>query len=803
MNLSTHIITDTERSLLAHGLKFIPAPTKFKKDAIAEGAEEFSLRARRQYFFNKKNKIHKHLPFLPASEWEPPHAAIPGDLHKFLKDITQEVENLELPTPTPNLSTAESQALKKLRQDMSIVIKEADKGSAVVIMNRADYIKEAERQLSDKTYYKELAEPIYLETAELFRQILEELKEIPGEVGGKNQDGICGINKKQLEFLSPPAEEYIRERIFYLLPKIHKDPAKWPFPFKIPPGRPIVSDCSSEGYNIAAFIDYFLQPIACSHSSYIKDTNHFLEVVQQINATPDCLIVTADVDAMYTNIDHDQGLLAIRNALRKNPPTADRPRIPDEYLLLLLEISLKRNDFQFNLKTYLQTKGTAMGKRFAPSYANIFMAEWEEDIMRRVPIKPDIWKRFLDDCFTIWFGSRESLNEFFNFLNNDNPAIHLKVEVSETSVSFLDTVVFKGDRIASENKLSTKVYRKPTDTMELLHMASFHPKHTFSGIIKSQVLRFHRLCTEESDFEAACMELFQALLPRGYTWKFLTNIKKETLQELNSPWPKEIYRSKFSSFLQDPGTNHRSHRCGGKRCGLCPHIQESSTFTSTKTSETFQLQHSLNCSSQDVIYLITCTRCGLQYVGQTATPLRERFWKYRNRINRQEPHPNLTLVEEHFRPENNHEGMKDLSVIPIAQRTNPTKDSTFGESLRQPLEEFWINVLKTKDPDGLNTKLKGESSVLPLIVPYSSPTKTWSNSVIARWNREVRPTHRQNLPNRTIAAFRRHKNLKDYMCGSALPQYLFDIADKKIQDELMEKQTTENIQILTDLAMDN
>ncbi len=54
------------------------------------------------------------------------------------------------------------------------------------------------------------------------------------------------------------------------------------------------------------------------------------------------------------------------------------PKRPDNYILKLLEINLTKNYFEFNSKYYLQVKGTAMGKRFAPSYTNIFMAKWEQ-----------------------------------------------------------------------------------------------------------------------------------------------------------------------------------------------------------------------------------------------------------------------------------------------------------------------------------------------------------------------------------------------------------------------------------------
>ena len=49
------------------------------------------------------------------------------------------------------LSTEEWKAIRSLADDRSIVIKKADKGSAVVVWERNDYIKEAEKQLGEKS----------------------------------------------------------------------------------------------------------------------------------------------------------------------------------------------------------------------------------------------------------------------------------------------------------------------------------------------------------------------------------------------------------------------------------------------------------------------------------------------------------------------------------------------------------------------------------------------------------------------------------------------------------------------------
>ena len=55
-----------------------------------------------------------------------------------------------------NLTKGERDALYNLKNDKTIVIKGADKGSAVVVWDREDYIREAENQLGDTNIYQEV-----------------------------------------------------------------------------------------------------------------------------------------------------------------------------------------------------------------------------------------------------------------------------------------------------------------------------------------------------------------------------------------------------------------------------------------------------------------------------------------------------------------------------------------------------------------------------------------------------------------------------------------------------------------------
>lgn len=84
----------------------------------------------------------------------------------------------------------------------------------------------------------------------------------------------------------------------------------------------------------------------------------------------------------------------------------------------------------------------------------------------------------------------------------------------------------------THKSLQTKVYFKPTDTYALLHKSSYHPKHTFKGIIKSQLIRYHCISSNIQDFHASTSILFHSLRSRGYSKRFLRSLKNSTLASL-------------------------------------------------------------------------------------------------------------------------------------------------------------------------------------------------------------------------------------------------------------------------------
>jgi len=131
-----------------------------------------------------------------------------------------------------------------------------------------------------------------------------------------------------------------------------------------------LSDCNSESTRICEFIDYYLQPLACRHDSYIKDTYDFINRVRDVEIDPNCLPITADVESLYNNMKIDLILKSIKEIFHLYP---DRTR-PDKDILEVLEIKLRNNDFVFDGKYYLQTRGITISRCYAPSAANLISA---------------------------------------------------------------------------------------------------------------------------------------------------------------------------------------------------------------------------------------------------------------------------------------------------------------------------------------------------------------------------------------------------------------------------------------------
>jgi len=707
--------------VLSKGLRYIPKPKSLHKNDLSQTINKFSRKIELTYFFAKKQCSKNSNRFKIPSGWQPNSDTIDPEITDLLTQLKTNLNKIYTKNKQNKTHQQEINTLENLFLDKNIIIKPADKGASIVIQNSKNYAEEAKRQLSNQLHYKKLSNPIHHLIQEDINSILSRLQ----------QGGV--ITKKELEFFQ--IQENSRPRLFYLLPKIHKNYNSWIH--GNPPGRPIVSDCASDTYELSTLIDHYLAPLAITHKSYVKDTPDFIEKLQKHKVNQNCYLITLDVESLYTNIDNNSGLNAVKERMAKY----SNPLRPDEDILQLLKLSLENNDFQFNNEWFLQTFGTSMGKKWAPNYANIFMAQFEEQAMSKCSKTPNLYLRFLDDIFILWPHTMEDFDKFLTTLNNHQPTIKLKPTVSQYSVDFLDVTIFKGHTFQTSNVLDTKVYFKPTDTHELLHKLSYHPKHTFTGIIKSQILRFKRICSNQSDFNNACQTLFKALGKRNYSQRFLRKIKQDTLNLLDNNMPNKM----------------GCYPCKQSRCSLCPDKLKQTTYIETKQHKIVQISQKLTCNSSNLVYAIQCNNCRQIYVGQTKNSLATRIVQHFSDIKHKK---NKTLAN-HFhlqltrlrKPCPN-----SFQVYPL-ERVQPINDEQLNMVNLLAKESEWIHKLQSMQPLGINNT-KDAPPPLPLILKFSDHT-----NIIAKEFKQTYVALQKHHPKifraKLITAHMRNKNLKD------------------------------------------
>ena len=183
------------------------------------------------------------------------------------------------------------------------------------------------------------------------------------------------------------------------------------------------------------------------------------------------------------------------DTLKKQYENYPNKKVSTEDIGKMADFVLKNNFFEVDSKFYKQISGTAIGTKFAPPYACIFIDHIETEFLKTQDIKTWFWKRFIDDIFFIWTESEESLEKLLEILNKFHPNLKFTYEKSKEKINFLDVVIK-----IKKGKIITDLYCKPTDDHQYLHYDSCDADHIKRSIIFSQTLRL-KICSEKNDLK--------------------------------------------------------------------------------------------------------------------------------------------------------------------------------------------------------------------------------------------------------------------------------------------------------------
>ena len=354
-------LTDSERSVLAKGLKFVPNPGSLDFYTAKADTESFFRRLRLKAHFHNQTSISQRDVFEAAnpkkSSWSPPEGQF-GSLDLFIRQCRHEIDQLPKfrPKRPSNLTPLEFEALKSLRGRIDIVIKPADKGGALVVWKADLYCNEAHRQLNDTSFCRRVDEDLTSHHQSI----------VPTTVHNLISNGDLPQTSLNLLSTTPCTP------VIYFLPKIHK---------LNNPGRPIVSACGCPTEHISSLLDHVMAPLVRNLPSYIKDTKHALQIFQHLNfQSSNKFLFTMDVKSLYTVIPHQDGLKALKFFLDKRPTQ----ELSTTVLVRLAERVLTLNNFSFDGEHYQQISGIAMGTKMVLIMLTCLLVLWKNKCLNSI-----------------------------------------------------------------------------------------------------------------------------------------------------------------------------------------------------------------------------------------------------------------------------------------------------------------------------------------------------------------------------------------------------------------------------------
>jgi hypothetical protein len=137
--------------------------------------------------------------------------------------------------------------------------------------------------------------------------------------------------------------------------------------------------------------------------------------------------------------------------------------------------------------------------------------------------------------------------------------------------------------------------------------------------------------------------------------------------------------------------------CNQSHCRYCPQIDKSGKIICSVTGLEHNCMKNISCRSSNLVYAITCTRCGMQYVGQTLLRLKDRFVHHYYDINL--PNKEKTVSKHFSLP--THNGIKDMKINVLEFIKKPPR-SPQSVAIRSRVEKNWTHLFRCMAPLGLN-----------------------------------------------------------------------------------------------------
>ena len=411
--------------------------------------------------------------------------------------------------PQHNLNPAEKQVLDMLRQQTELVLKPADKNLGLTLMRAADYHAAVDAHVADTRVYQDVTASVSV----VIQQACDKLQRLANRYSAL-------LGEKLQEFLllglrmRAPAQ-------FYIMPKLHKM-RSLAAPII---GRPIAACHSWVTTNMSKWLADKLNAALLKHTDTVLiDRLQFVRELDGMTVGKNAWLLTFDVESLYPNVEHKGCIHACASAISGS--SMEKSMVEE-----CLQFVLENNVVCVRGKYYKQIFGGAMGTNCMPPAAQLYLAiMWEGVIKQQLGAAfPSFYRRFLDDGFVVFEGSKQELLAFLDMLNTALPNIKITHHYSQFQVDFLDLVVYKcmEDALGDPNgrvRLKVRTHQKVLNKYLYIPYTSYHHRGVFKSFINAELIRYMVTNSDQCWYDSMLRKFTHRLCQRGYPRQLISSI---------------------------------------------------------------------------------------------------------------------------------------------------------------------------------------------------------------------------------------------------------------------------------------
>ncbi|XP_055623481.1 uncharacterized protein LOC129766908 [Toxorhynchites rutilus septentrionalis] len=501
----------------------------------------------------------------------------------------------------------------RMLKSRDVIYSRADKGNAVVIMDKKDYDSRV-LDIIDAGPYEECKFKNGKQKDPL-NGMIEEANSVRHNVAR-----LMGEDKLERKFHVPNP----MVALLYCLPKIHKNPVGM---------RPISSNIRTPTEKMAGWLVEEMKEYPVTHGKSVKNSVDFVKQLEGFKVRRGEILVSFDVAALFPSVPVVEALKSLRRHL-------ERSRAPHHHIeayLLVSEVCMRQNFFTFRGKMYKQTFGLSMGSKLSPLLANVFMSNFEVEIAKE-KLFPRTWRRYVDDIFTS--VKERYLGKTLDMLNSRHDSITFTCEKEvDGKLPFLDLEITRKE----DNTLKFGIYRKPTSIDRFITSDSNHFGAQKQATFHSMAHRLYNVPMEEEEFAKEEENIYKAATVNGYGKEFVERIlrkhkRKKYLLDITTLQP-EIDDIKRITLPFYPKITNPIKKTLKKQALHIVYKSEN-----TLRDLLCNLKDKISPDEQSGIYEIPCRDCPAVYIGQTRRKVKVRIREHRTAVDNSKPNDSAVAV---------------------------------------------------------------------------------------------------------------------------------------------------------------